>query len=115
MPDRSRKTLHLPAKPAAEPAAKPAAKACPPKRVNSGAHDSSASSRWNASMDRPEPWPSSPSRVITSAGLFQRSTTRVAAMPIQHVEELALQHAALQDAIEQIRPVERADELDGIV
>src|SRR4051794_34138137 len=31
MPDRSRKTLHLPAKPAAEPAAKPAAKAAPAK------------------------------------------------------------------------------------
>src|SRR3954469_2190057 len=31
MPDRSRKTLHLPAKPAAEPAAKPAQKAAPAK------------------------------------------------------------------------------------
>src|SRR5690349_9173722 len=31
MPDRARKTLHLPAKPAAEPAAKPAEKAAPAK------------------------------------------------------------------------------------
>jgi hypothetical protein len=31
MPDRSRKTLHLPAKPAAEPAAKPAEQAAPAK------------------------------------------------------------------------------------
>jgi hypothetical protein len=37
MPDRSRKTLHLPAKPAVEPAAKPAQKAAPAKpRISPG-------------------------------------------------------------------------------
>ena len=40
---------------------------------------------------------------------------RLLPMTRQHVEQLTLQHASRQDAVEKIRAVERADELERIV
>ena len=48
-----------------------------------------------------------PRRAVDDAGL--------AAVPLENVEQLLLQRRARQHAVEQVGPIERADELDRVV